>query len=834
MPALDSLVAASLLTLLNFALLTCFDQLAFRSLGLRVARWRIGVVSFLGYAISNCVGPAAVVGSAVRYRYYSRWGLTAEQIARVVVLSSSTFWLGPIVLGGATLATAPVPAFVAIVPRPWLAVSGAALFLLAGAYALLPLLRVPSVRVGPWTFPVPGLPTVLAQFLLSTADWVLAAAVLWVLLPAPRPAFVQAGGAFIGAQVVGLVSHLPGGAGVFDSLMVLFMAPSLAPSALLPALIAYRAIYYLVPLAVAVTAITVDESRRHRRAVGRLGARTAAIGAVVAPRILAVATFAGGAILLFSGATPAVAARLSWLGAFVPSPLLEASHFLGSVIGVVLLLLSRAVARRIDAAWNFSVAGLGAGIAVSLLKGGDYEEAAVLAVLFAGLLAARRTFDRKAALFDVPLSAPWFAGIVGVVAASIFLGIFAFRHVAYAHELWWQFALEGDAPRFLRASVGAGVTILAFGVRYLLKPAPPALRLPGDGDLVEAGRVIARQPSVYPNLALLGDKALLWNADRSGFVMYGVHGGTWVALHDPVVPPASAPALVRMFLNLVDKHGGVPVFYEIGPALPAPLCRRGLHPRQDRRGSAGAVGSLHARRRRTQGVAGDDEPPRERAPDFRMLPGTEVRTRLGELRRISDDWLQQKAAAEKGFSLGFFDPAYLERFPLAVLERDGRVEVFANLWRGAGRQQLSVDLARYRAGAPSCAMEGLFLHVMQWGREHGYAQFSLGVAPLSGLEPTTLGPPWSPVARLRVHARRTLLPFPGSACVQGEVPSRVGAALPRPSRRLRAGARRCRRVSADCRRLPPHLLQGELKSGRCAAPSRSLRAAGGRIPPGPR
>jgi len=242
-PALDSIVAASLLTLLNFALLTCFDQLAFRSLGLRVARWRIGVVSFLGYAISNCVGPAAVVGSAVRYRYYSRWGLTAEQIARVVVLSSSTFWLGPIVLGGATLATAPVPAFVAIVPRPWLAVSGAALFLLAGAYAALPLLRVPSVRVGRWTFPVPGLPTVLAQFLLSTTDWVLAAAVLWVLLPAPRPAFVQAGGAFVGAQVVGLVSHLPGGAGVFDSLMVLFMAPSLAPSALLPALIAYRIIY---------------------------------------------------------------------------------------------------------------------------------------------------------------------------------------------------------------------------------------------------------------------------------------------------------------------------------------------------------------------------------------------------------------------------------------------------------------------------------------------------------------------------------------------------------------------------------------------------------------
>ena len=376
---------------------------------------------------------------------------------------------------------------------------------------------------------------------------------------APRPAFVQAGGAFVGAQVVGLVSHLPGGAGVFDSLMVLFMAPSLAPSALLPALIAYRVIYYLAPLAVAVTAIAVDESRRHRGAVGRLGVRTAAIGAAVAPRILAVATFAGGAILLFSGATPAVAARLSWLGGFVPFPLLEASHFLGSVIGVVLLLLSRAVARRVDAAWNLSVAGLGAGIAVSLLKGGDYEEAAVLAILFAGRLprggrsiARRRSSTCRSRGRGLPESSA--SSPPRSFSASSPSGTSPTRTSCGGSSPSMRM------PNALRATVRRRLPILAFGVRYLLKPAPPALRLPGDSDLMEAGRVIARQPSVYPNLALLGDKALLWNADRSGFVMYGVHGGTWVALHDPVVPPASAPALVRMFLNLVDGNGGEPVF----------------------------------------------------------------------------------------------------------------------------------------------------------------------------------------------------------------------------------------------------------------------------------
>jgi phosphatidylglycerol lysyltransferase len=741
-----SLVAAALLTLLNYAVLTCFDQLAFSSLGLRASRWRVGIVSFLGYAVSNCVSPAIVSGSAVRYRYYSRWGLTAEQIARVVVFYSSTFWLGLLVLGGAALVTAPAPALTAMVPGPWLALSGAVLFLLAGAYAAVPILRGAPVRVGRWEFPVPHRSTVVAQFMLSTLDWVLAASVLWVLLPAPRPGFMQTGGAFVGAQLIGLASHVPGGIGVFESLMLLFMRPSLAPSQMAPALVAYRTIYYLAPFALAMTAIAVDESRRGRSAIGRAGSLAASIGAWVTPKLLAGATFVAGTILILSGATPAIGSRLSWVARFVPFALLEASHFLGSIVGVGLLFLARAVARRIDAAWTLSVAGVAAGVVTSLLKGGDYEEAGLLAILLCGLLASRHRFDRKAALFDTPGSGSWFIGVIAVVAASIFLGTFAFRHVNYSNELWWRFALDADAPRFLRASVGAGVTILAFGLRHLLKPAPPDLRMPGEADLAQAEHIIGRQPCVSSNLAFMGDKALLWNADRSGFVMYAVRGRTWVALHDPVGPAAAIPALIRAFLERVDKFGGVPVFYEVRPEFlhrytdigfalvkigeeaMVPLDRFTLEG-GSRKGLRSTINRLER-----EGVS------------FRTLPGSEVRARAAELREVSNDWLFHKHAAEKGFSLGFFDPAYLERFPLAVLERHGRIEAFANVWASGG-QELSVDLTRYRASAPVCAMEGLFVHLLRWGQQHGYGRFSLGVAPLSGLEPSTLSPPWTPVVR---------------------------------------------------------------------------------------
>ena len=102
------------------------------------------------------------------------------------------------------------------------------------------------------------------------------------------------------------------------------------------------------------------------------------------------------------------------------------------------------------------------------------------------------------------------------------------------------------------------------------------------------------------------------------------------------------------------------------------------------------------------------------------LPASEVPAVIDELRAVSDDWLEHKAGGEKGFSLGFFDPTYLARFPVAVVEQAGRIVAFANLWPGPGTIELSVDLMRYSHDAPNGVMEGLFVHLMRWGKEQGY------------------------------------------------------------------------------------------------------------------
>jgi len=753
--------AAGLLTFLNFAVLTCFDQLAFHHIGRRPRAAAVALTSFIAYAVSNAVGFAVVSGAAVRYRFYSRWGLSSGQIARLVVFYSSTFWLGLLTLGGAALLVAPAPAVQALIPAPGPQVLGITLLAIAGAYAALPLLGRRSLSIGPWQFNVPTPAQIAAQFALSIADWLLAAAVLWELLPDPRPSLLTMTGAFVAAQLAGLASHVPAGAGVFESTMVLLMAPSISAVTLVPVLLMYRAVYYLAPFAVALTVLAIDSSYQNRLVLARLSGRLGAMKSWISPSGFAGATFLAGAVLLFSGATPSVEARLTWLARAVPFPLLEASHFLASVIGVTLLLLSRVLARRSVAAWALSSVALGAGIVTSLLKGGDYEEALLLAVILGALVSARRTFDRKAAVFDEPWSAPWFAAVVAVVAASVFLGTFSYKHIEYSTELWWQFEMRSDASRFLRASVGAGIAVLIFGLRYLLKPGPPAAPVPTDDELYDVQSIARGFPLTYAHMALLGDKSMIWNATGTGFAMYAIQGRTWVMLHDPVAPSEDVPGLLRAFVDRVDDYDGVPVAYEIRPDYLQHYSRLGLTHVKIGEEAVVSLSDFSLDGRMRKGLRTSIHRLEREGLRFRVLDPSEVNCRMEELRRVSDEWLTRKAVAEKGFSLGFFDEDYLRRCPVAVLERNVRIEAFTNLLAGRPGDELSLDLARFRLSAPPSTMEGLFAHVMLWGRDRGYSRFNLGMAPLAGVVPVHGPVVWGVLAKYVYEHGAELYNFQG-------------------------------------------------------------------------
>jgi phosphatidylglycerol lysyltransferase len=592
---------------------------------------------------------------------------------------------------------------------------------------------------------LPSIGLVISQFVLSALDWSLAAAVLYVLVPDPRPPFTPFVGAFLAAQLIALVSHVPGGLGVFESLMILML--QLPAVAALPALAMFRLIYYLAPLAVALVVLIVDEFYQRRHVMVQWGNAFGTLTTSIAPKLLAVFMMLGGAVLMFSGATPSAAGRVAWVNSFVPLPIIELSHFVGSLVGFGLLIVAWGLARRLDAAYFLGVSGLIVGIAVSLLKGGDYEEALVLAALAGALIASRDEFDRKAALLEIPFSPGWFVWSLAVVAASIGLGMFAFRHVEYSNDLWWRFEADADAPRFLRATVGVLIAMLFVGVRQLLRPAKPELVLPDNQELIDAARVIQSQPRTSPNLVFLRDKALLWNAARSAFLMYGIQGRTWVALGDPVGPEGSSESLVKAFLERCDDYQGVPVFYEAS--------KHWLHVYADfgltfaKLGEEARVflphfaleGSGHKKLRTTLNRMAKE------GATIRIVDPAGVPALMPDLAAVSNAWLADKSAAEKGFSLGFFNEPYLSRFPVAIVDVGGRIEAFATIWPSGQKSEMSLDLMRFRPTAPNGVMDGLLAWILVWAKQEGYQWFNLGMAPLSGLEASAVSPLWVRVGR---------------------------------------------------------------------------------------
>ena len=349
---------------------------------------------------------------------------------------------------------------------------------------------------------------------------------------------------------------------------------------------------------------------------------------------------------------------------------------------------------------------LAAGIAASLLKGVDIEEAALLTAFLLLLRRARPAFDRKAALFETRLSPGTLAAVAAAMVASIWLGLFAFKHVEYSDELWWQFALSAEAPRFLRASVGSAIAVLLIAAAQ----AASATRRTKSIRRREASstplpRSSPAQPHASPNLVFLRDKGVLFDDEprrlrdvRRAGADLGGDGRSRRPLRDCAGSDSRVPRTLRR----LRRHAGVLRGTE-GP--PASLRRLRADVRQARRGSARRSVDLHARRRRRpRDTARRCAASRRRALSFASFRPPASPRSCPQLRSGVGRLARHEAGAEKGFSLGFFDEEYLSRFPVAVIERDGsdsRVRQHLDRARGSeravGRSDALPTITRRRA-----------------------------------------------------------------------------------------------------------------------------------------
>lgn len=755
------IVAALGFTCASYFFLTLYDVLALRVIGKRLSYRIAAIASFTSYTLSHNFGFALLTGGTARMRVYSANGLHPPDIVRIIAIASATFWTGVVSVAAIALCIHAQPLALASLTMPvsgqrWLGASLIAVLCVAMALSGK---RARSLHLFRWRLPLPTARQALAQVCVSACDIAAASAALFLLVPgAGLDLFPQFFLAYSLALIVALFSHVPGGLGIFEAVIIAAI-PELPTPQLVAALVLYRVIYYLLPLVLAALMLAVHEHRNWRRPVAAMLDRTQDIAASLAPAALSLLVFLGGAMLLVSGSLPAVPARLRLLREILPLPFEEASHIAASLSGTALLMMAPGLYRRLDGAFLLTRAILIGGAVFSLAKGIDYEEAIALLIIVGILQWARSAFYRHTAFTRESFSPPWLTAVALAVGLSVWIGIFAYKHVDYQNDLWWHFAWKGDAPRFLRASLAIAVFLIGVALYRLFGAVGGESS--GSGLTSDFDSAFDQCERTDAQLAYTGDKRILTSADGQAFLMYQVQGDSWIVMSDPVGPREQWPDLLWRIRDMCDRAQGRLMIYQLSTrALPyaidmgMQLVKYGEEARVDLTrftldGSDAKVLRYAERRAAREGAC------------FEVVPAARVPEIMDELRAISDGWLKAKGQSEKAFSLGRFDPAYLQRFDCALVRREGRIVAFANIWTTRNREELSVDLMRHGGDIPYGTMDFLFINLMLWGRERGYRWFTLGLAPLSGIESRRLAPFWARIGHLLYKHGEALYGFEG-------------------------------------------------------------------------
>lgn len=695
-------------------------------------------------AIGNALGFSMLTGGSVRYRVYSKKNTPAMAIIQMTVFASLS-------LG---LALPPIAALMAFTDIHYSAkalyLNETLLVIIASAvivgYIIFlfiisrfispdhPSIDSRHLSLGLITIRVPSMRITMLQFVITLLDMLAASTVLYCLLPGsadiPFGTFLTV---YLLALAAGVLSHVPGGLGVFEVVLLAAFKSQLDQPGLLAALFLYRLIYVVMPLIVACLVLLVAEARQF--ASSRHAARIASSAA--AP-VMALLVFISGVTLIFSGVEPEPEHYLNYLASFVPDYVINSSHLIASIIGTLCLVSAQGLWRRLSSAWTFTLILMLSGTLFCLLRGLDWQIAALLLFTAGCLITFRKVFYRPSQILDIPYSAVTLIIAGCTIAISIWLFFFTYRHVPYSSDLWWQFTLDANASRGLRAITGSSVLLGVIVITWLLHTSPPKIQIPDDEQLALAEDIIKNSQQPNGGLVLSKDKDILFHSQQDAFIMYACHGRSLVALFDPIGNPQHHNELIWQFRDYCDLHNVRPVFYQVQPETLSNYMDIGL--------AVIKLGDEAIIDLTSFDI--DSEDKQELQQIWQTAHSNNLSLKIynqGELpfeklKTLTDISLIKKQEQERGFSLGKLTEDYLQHFRIATVDFKGEIIAFANLLETDCKQLVTLDLIQIHPDAPKLTMEYLLIALAIDLKEQGVKQFSLGLNPLSELKPSKGAP----------------------------------------------------------------------------------------------
>ncbi|MCG7362237.1 lysylphosphatidylglycerol synthetase family protein [Roseomonas sp. ACRSG] len=541
-------------TLLAYGVLTVYDRLGSVYAGKPVSYLRTSLASFCAYTLAHNLGVAAVSGAAVRYRFYAAWGLTAVEIAKVIAFTSLTFGLGGMALGGAVLVLEPeiLPWFRDNMPHWAMQGIGVALLAVVGAYLVLSRV-LPHFTIFGHKIDLPGFRMALMQTTLAVVDVVVTTMIFYVLLPpAEGLTFVRFLGIYLAAYSAGLAANVPGGLGVFDTVILLALQPYVPAPQVIGALFLFRLYYYIVPLFIAGALFAGFELSQRRHLLGSLGTEARVADSLEGPALSGLSAVMGVA-LLFIGALPS---HGTWLAEWAGEWAALAGHFAASVIGSLLLVMAYGMLRRLRIARIGGIVLLLLGAAAVALKGEPWW-LVVIFLLPAGLLAGMRSaFYRDARLTGEPLSLSTVISLTASLLCALLLASIAWSGPV-TEDPWWMVPFSSDTPASLRLAVGVAGVLLLVAVFRLLRPSR-LVAAPYD----EAAR--ARLKALGATVPEEADGAIL--VEGAGFAFRKLPD-TWIGLGDPAGEEQARITALWRFRDICERNGVSHAFWRVGRTM---------------------------------------------------------------------------------------------------------------------------------------------------------------------------------------------------------------------------------------------------------------------------
>ena len=422
---LSQLLLSFGLMIINYMVLIGYDWLALKAIHKKLALARVSLVSFVGCVISYNFG-ALLGGSTVRYRLYSAWGFSTLDIVRLVLMLAVTFWVGAMGLAGAIFLFVPldVPPELGITANHIRPLGGALMGLCLIYLLVCWRAKGRSIKLFGKEFALPTLHIALAQTFVAGLDLVVAASCLYALLPADSGvSFLEFLPSYLLAQVTVVLTHVPGGMGVLE-VILMNLTHGIPSQNVFAAILAFRVIYYLLPLLIVAVLLGAYEIHLRRHEADVLKQEASRWLRAWLPTILSYAVFVAGAILCLDVVIPAGPRILHFLRPHIPLWIVEAAHMLTGLVGVLLLMLACGIESRKHSAWKMTLWAICLGILGTLLQGGDWPEALMLLILLFPLLAARRCFGRIAPIWRGSYPMSWATAGILVILCGLLLGVY--------------------------------------------------------------------------------------------------------------------------------------------------------------------------------------------------------------------------------------------------------------------------------------------------------------------------------------------------------------------------------------------------------------------------